>query len=355
MATITLSPSRADASPVDATVLICTFNRAADLEKALACTLAQDTGGRFSYEVLVVDNNSTDDTRQVVERFVAAGHSNLRYLFEGRQGRSHALALGVAEARGGIYALSDDDVIVGRDWLRTIVDTFSARPDVAFVGGKVMPLWEAQPRPWLTPRHWSAIALSDYGDRPLVVDRDNQICLLAASFRSDVVRAIGGYRENLGVSKDKIGGTEDVDLFARLYRNGYRGLYLPTLVIHHKVAPNRTTKSYHRRWHVGHGRFYAVMRADDIEVGAHRLFDVPAHLFRQAVVDALGWLTHAARGRFDDAFWYETRLRFFYGFLRERRRDFVRRGGRTIADVVTFVRSFAWRPSRQARSAIRRL
>jgi GT2 family glycosyltransferase len=223
------------------------------------------------------------------------------------------------------------------------------------VGGKVLPLWASQPPTWLTSRHWSAIALSDYGAHELVVDCGNQICLLAASFRTDAVKAVGGYREGLGVSSDKIGGTEDVDLFARLYRHGCRGLYIPSLVLHHKVTSNRTTKAYHRRWHVGHGRFYAAMRADDVEVGSRRLFDVPAHLYRQAAVDALAWLADALRGRFDDAFWYETRLRFFYGFLCERRRDFLRAGGRTIADVAAFVRSCARRKPHLSGSAMRRL
>lgn len=336
-------------SRVDATVLICTFNRAADLRDALASTLAQETGGRFTYEVLVVDNNSTDDTHEVVERLVEGGHSNLRYLFEGRQGRSNALRLGVSEARGHIYALADDDVIVGRDWLRTIVDTFGSRPDISFVGGKVLPLWEAPPPAWLTPRHWSAIALSDYGEQELVVDGTHRICLLAAAFRTHAVMAVGGYRDDLGVSKDRIGGTEDVDLFARLYRNGYTGLYLPSLIIHHKVAPHRTTKAYHRRWHIGHGRFYAVMRADDVEVGSHRLFDVPAHLYRQAAHDALRWLSCLVGGRSDDAFWYETRVRFFFGFLRERRSEFARGGGRMLQDIAAFVRSFAWRNSHPIR------
>jgi glycosyltransferase involved in cell wall biosynthesis len=349
-----MSTTTLPASPVDATVLICTFNRAGDLAEALACTLAQETEGRFTYEVLVVDNNSTDDTRPVVERLIAAGHSNLRYLFEARQGRGHALRLGVSEARGGIYALADDDIIVGRDWLRTIVDTFRSRPDISFVGGQVLPLWAAQPPGWLTPRHWSALALSNYGQEELVVDSANQICLLAAAFRTDAVASVGGYGERLGVSSDSIGGTEDVDLFARLFRNGHKGLYAPDLVIRHKVVSNRTTKAYHRRWHLGHGRYYAMMRAEDVEVGAHRLFDVPAHLYRQAAADAVGWLTSLVRGRFDDAFWYETHLKFFYGFFRERRRDFARRGGRTIFDVMAFVRSFAWRGSHQAGSAVRR-
>lgn len=339
-------------SRVDATVLICTFNRASDLAEALTSILAQDTHGRFTFEVLVVDNNSTDGTRTVVEQFIAAGHSNVRYLFEGRQGRGYALRRGVSEARGHVYALADDDVIVGRDWLRTIVDTFCSRPDISFVGGKVLPLWEAPPPAWLTPRHWSAIALSDYGEQELVVDGTHQICLLAAAFRTEAVMAVGGYRDDLGVSKDKIGGTEDVDLFARLYRNGYTGLYLPSLIIHHKVAPHRTTKAYHRRWHVGHGRFYAVMRADDVEVGSHRLFDVPAHLYRQAARDALRWLSCLVRGRSDDAFWYETRVRFFVGFLRERRSGFARGGGRMLPDIAAFVRSFAWRNSDQGDSAV---
>jgi glycosyltransferase involved in cell wall biosynthesis len=341
-------------SDVDATILVCTFNRAADLAEALTFTLAQDTGGLYTYEVLVVDNNSTDDTRQVVERLIAAGHSNVRYLFEGRQGRCHALVRGVSEARGRVYALVDDDVIVGRDWLRTIVEAFAARPDISFLGGKVLPLWGSDPPAWLTPRHWSALALSDYGEEELVVDRDNQLCLLAGAFRIDAVKAAGGYRPGLGVSKDAIGGTEDVDLFARLYQSGHKGLYLPNLVIHHKVTSNRTTKAYHRRWHVGHGRFYAAMREDHIELGAHRLFDVPGHLYRQAAADALYWLAHTLAGRFNDAFWYETRLRFFYGFFRERRRDFVRAGGSTLADAVAFVRSLVLRSSNPAASALKR-
>jgi glycosyltransferase involved in cell wall biosynthesis len=272
-------------SIVDATVLICTFNRAVDLGEALASVLAQDTGGRFNYEVVVVDNNSTDDTRNVVQALIAQGHSNLRYLFEGRQGRGHALRLGVSEARGAIYALADDDILVPRHWLRTIIETFESRPDISFVGGKVLPLWAAQPPRWLTPRHWSAIALSDYGDQELSVDIGHQICLLAAAFRTAAVKAVGGYGARLGVSSDRIGGTEDVDLFARLFRNGYVGL---------------------------------------------------------------------VRGRLDDAFWYETRVRFFYGFLRERRDEFVRGGGRTLRDLASFVRSFAWRSSHHARSAVRR-
>lgn len=341
-------------SIVDATVLICTFNRAVDLGEALASVLAQDTGGRFNYEVVVVDNNSTDDTRNVVQALIAQGHSNLRYLFEGRQGRGHALRLGVSEARGAIYALADDDILVPRHWLRTIIETFESRSDISFVGGKVLPLWGAQPPRWLTPRHWSAIALSDYGDQELSVDIGHQICLLAAAFRTAAVKAVGGYGARLGVSSDRIGGTEDVDLFARLFRNGYVGLYIPTLTIQHKVASNRTTKAYHRRWHVGHGRYYALMRADDVEVGTHRLFDVPVHLYRQAGADAIGWVTSLVRGRLDDAFWYETRVRFFYGFLRERRDEFVRGGGRTLRDLASFVRSFAWRSSHHARSAVRR-
>jgi glycosyltransferase involved in cell wall biosynthesis len=326
------------ASPIDVTVLICTFNRASELHEALGYALAQDTGGRFSYEVLVVDNNSTDNTRQVVEQFIAAGHSHLRYLFEGRQGKSHALTTGVAAANGSIFAVSDDDVHVPADWLRTIVDTFRARPDVTFLGGKVLPLWETPPPPWLTSRHWSAIALSDYGPREFVVDSSKRICLLAGCFRTEVVRALGSYRVGLSVSKGQIGGIEDVDLFERLYDAGYKGLYVPQLAIGHKMPAARTGKAYHRRWHAGHGRFYAVMRAADVEVGSSRLFDVPAHLYRQAASDVWGWLASMLRGRFDDAFWHETRLRFFSGFFRERRRQFAGNGGRALADIGRFLR-----------------
>src|SRR5262245_66572399 len=90
-----------DAGTVDITLLVCTYNRSADLREMLDTVLAQVTGGRFTFEVLIVDNNSTDDTRNLVERYIARGQGNVRYVFEGVQGKSHALNRGLQAAQVG--------------------------------------------------------------------------------------------------------------------------------------------------------------------------------------------------------------------------------------------------------------
>jgi glycosyltransferase involved in cell wall biosynthesis len=325
---------------VDVTVLVCTYNRSSDLREMLETALAQETDGAFTFEVLVVDNNSSDDTRQTVERFVAQGHQNLRYLFEGRRGKSNALNTGLAAIRGSIYTIADDDFILPADWLLNIVEAFRAHPEVSYVSGKVLPRWQGPVPSWLGAEHWSCLAITDYGDSEFIVDESNRLCLLACSFRRADVDAVGGYHPELGVSKNQIGGIEDLEIFQRLWKSGRRGLYLPRIFFHHKVQPERLTKSYHRRWHTGHGRFYATMRDVEFERSGARLFDVPAHMYRLAGTAALEWLARSARGQFEEAFESETRLRFFLGFLGERRRQHRARGGRgTMVEVASFVRA----------------
>jgi glycosyltransferase involved in cell wall biosynthesis len=120
-------------SKVDLSLLVCTYNRCEDLRELLETALAQETEERFSYEVLVVDNNSTDNTRSVVEEFISAGHKNLRYLFEERQGKSHALNTGLQAVQGWSYVIADDDFILPKNWARGIYDGLTQNPDVAFV------------------------------------------------------------------------------------------------------------------------------------------------------------------------------------------------------------------------------
>src|SRR5436305_8400951 len=138
--------------PFDVSVIISTYNRCEMLPAALESILAQETAGT-RYELIVVDNNSTDKTREVVESFIARGHANLRYVFEGKQGLSHARNAGIAAARAPIIAFTDDDVRAASDWVASIKRVFDEHPEVDFVGGKVLPRWEAEPPSWLTPDH----------------------------------------------------------------------------------------------------------------------------------------------------------------------------------------------------------
>ncbi len=325
---------------VDITLLVCTYNRAADLRELLESALAQETHGKFTYEIVVVDNNSSDSTREVAESFITQGHDNLRYFFEEKQGKSNALNTGLNSVRGAVYIIADDDLILPKNYLSTVFDGFHAHPDVSVIGGKVLPLWKGEAPAWLTPEHWPAIAMCDYGEDELHTDKHNDLCLLAGSFRLADVKAVGGYHQELGPSKGKIGATEDFDLFQRLYKAGRKGLYVPNLALYHKVEPERMTKAYHRRWHAGHGRFYATMRDEEVERSNARLFDVPAHMFKQAAKDALVWAKCSLRRQREAAFVHESQLRFFAGFFRKRRADFSAAGRNgTVREVFSFARS----------------
>src|SRR5438045_967244 len=148
-------------------VVIATFNRAADLGATLDSLAGLRPTG--DWEVIVVDNNSSDGTRAVVEAAAHRFPAPLRYLFEPAQGRSPALNAGIRLAQGEIIATTDDDVRVEPDWLdRAAVGL--ARLQCDYVGGRVLPIWGAAPPPWLPDRggrHWAVIALLDYGAQPI--------------------------------------------------------------------------------------------------------------------------------------------------------------------------------------------
>ena len=134
--------------------------------------------------------------------------------------------------------------------------------------------------------------------------------------------AVGGYRGDLGVSPFQIGGVEDLEILERLWDSGRKALYNPEIYFQHKVSASRLTKSYHRRWHSGHGYFYAVLRDKQVEQSAATFLGVPAHLYRQAMKDVLGWAMCMLTFRPDEAFSHTARLCFFRGFFKKRRSDY---------------------------------
>ena len=322
----------------DVSVVISTYNRCEILPRALESLAAQETPG-FSFEVVVVDNNSTDRTAEVIEDFVAR-HPFFRHVFEGRQGLSHGWNAGVARSRAPVIAFTDDDLVMPPDWLANIKRAFDGHPEVSFIGSRVLPLWEeAEPPAWLSRQLWAPLALQD-SEEVFYTDESRPVCLIGKSFRREALDAVGGFRPDLGRVKDAVGSTEDDEMQRRIRATGRRGMHVPSVVVHAPVPASRLTKSYFRRWHTGHGRHYALMRVPEVEDSAVRFFDVPAYMFRQAVGYALGWAWHAARGRAASAFERESQLRFLAGFFRQRRADYRAAGGRgTLGEFLSFTRS----------------
>jgi len=120
------------------TVIVCTYNRCQSLAKALDSIIAQIVPEPIGWEILVVDNNSSDQTRDVVEDFCLRYPRRFRYLLERQQGKSYALNAGIREARGDILAFTDDDVTVEPTWLNSLTSALHGS-EWAGVGGRVLP------------------------------------------------------------------------------------------------------------------------------------------------------------------------------------------------------------------------
>lgn len=301
-------------------IVLPTYNRAAELPHAARSALEQ-TAESGSYELLIVDNNSTDATGDIVKALANQYPGHVHGIVERKQGVAYARQAGIDAARADIIAFFDDDVRVSSNWVETILREFGRHPDIDVLGGKVLPSWSAPPPPWLTSSHWAPLALQDFGDAPMFVSRANPRGLISANLgcRKRIFDRLGGFSPEFQRVKDSIGSLEDDEWMRRLWRSGGQALYVPDLVTHADVPASRLTQAYHRRWHRGHGRFYALLRADEMERSAvGSILGVPAHMYRSALADASGWIRAAIARRPDEAFLHETRLRFFRGFFHER-------------------------------------
>jgi glycosyltransferase involved in cell wall biosynthesis len=315
-----------DPAHVRLSIVMSTYNRGRLLADAIGSVLAQQENTPL-FELIVVDNNSTDATRDVVEE--AAGRDlRVRYVFEARQGLSYARNTGIAAARAGLVAFTDDDVRVEPDWVAAIVRAFDEHPEADLIGGRVLPIWPSPPEAWLTRDHWAPLALVDHGDAPIAVTTARPICLIGANvaFRREVFDTVGEFGTDFQRVGDGIGSLEDHEFQLRLLRIGRTGLYDPRIVVHAEIQPNRLDAAYHRRWHAGHGHFHSLLRSEDMErTRRGTLLGVPLHLYRQAMREAIAWMRTTFTGDSSRAFAHELRLRFFYGFFQTRRREYLSR------------------------------
>jgi glycosyltransferase involved in cell wall biosynthesis len=326
------------ADDFDVSVVISTYNRCDLLPRTLESILHQDAAG-VRYEVIVVDNNSTDGTRAVLESYLARGHANFRHLFEGRQGVSYGRNTGIAAAGAPIIAFTDDDLIVSPDWVAEVKRALDRHTEVDYVGGKVLPHPGQEFPPWLTEKHWYPVTLRDPGAAPFYLNSGNPICMGSGDLavRRDILRQFDSFSPEFPRGQDR-------ELQLRLWRAGRQGMYIPALVVFAGVQPERLTKAYHRAWYATDGRLSAEIRDEEVERSSARFFDVPAHMYRQAALD--GWHLFRLRllGRADESFFPELQLRYFWAFFRKRREDFsrTRRHG-VLSDFFSFIRALVAR------------
>jgi glycosyltransferase involved in cell wall biosynthesis len=312
------------ARTLDASVLIATYNRSRLLDETLSCLATMPVSPNLTWEVIVIDNNSTDDTRATVQRHEQTFPVALRYLSERQQGRSSALNAGIALARGHVLAFTDDDVRVQAGWLDAACGALRAgSPTADYAGGPVRPIWEVPPPEWLDLTRgdlWGTIAIQDHGPQVVSYEEARKVPLGAnMAVRAEVFDAVGGFRPDLGRTGGRLVlGQEVPEWLMRARRAGCSGVYVPAMEVHHHIPASRLTRRYFRRWWFGKGVSRAALDrmqpttelGIDLRTTPH-ILGVPRFMFGNLLRDVTGLIREVggtgprarARGRFSRPFY----------------------------------------------------
>jgi GT2 family glycosyltransferase len=265
-------------------VIVATFERPQMLALTLKSLRDAPVPVGLDVRVTVVDNDPSDETRQVVADFSDAFGDRLSYIRERRRGKSYALNTAIKLTDGGLIGMIDDDEEVDPGWYAQIVHAF--RDDrVDFIGGPCLPRWGAVPPTWLPATYRGVIGYVDDGDRVMVFGKDAPGILMGgnAVVRRRVLQRVGQYSPALGPRPERrMMSGEDEDLYARLISAGAYGLYVPGLKIYHYVPPERLTKKYYRRWCFWNGVSRSIIE-ERRPSQAVRVGKVPRYLYGKAV------------------------------------------------------------------------
>ena len=223
--------------------IVCTHNRVDSLQTCIE-SLSNQTVNQANYEILVIDNGSTDGTKRLCERYVEL--DNFRYIHEPILGLSQARNRGLQEASGELIGYIDDDAAAA-------LECFNLDPAPDWVGGSVTLIWEKEPPSWLTEYYFGALGWVDWGREARFLDPASEWLVGCNSlFRRDTLEKFGGFDVRLGRKRNLLLSGEEVHLHHKIRAAGGTYYYHPAVHVHHQVSKERTTPQYfYRRYYWG--------------------------------------------------------------------------------------------------------
>jgi glycosyltransferase involved in cell wall biosynthesis len=286
-------------------VILCTYNRCRSLSNALNSLAESAMPATIDWKVLIVDNNSSDDTREVAERFCRLYPKRFQYLFEARQGKSYALNFGIREARGDVLAFVDDDVTVQTTWLQHLTIPLLNGEWVG-CGGRILPEPGFSPPPWLSlegplSQLGALCAYFDQGDFPKLLGKPPVGTNMA--YRKEMFEKYGGFREDLGPRPGSELRSEDTEFGRRLMAAGERLGYVPSAVVYHEISENRVRKEFFLAWWFAFGRGF--IRETRMIPGTTEILKIIARIILTTPKWVLG-LDSQRRFYCKCRVWYET-------------------------------------------------
>jgi len=251
-------------------VVVCTYNRCELLRKTLQSLIEQDYPSS-DYEVIVVDNCSTDRTKDIVYELlneIDQSEKRIRYEFESLQSLTIARNLGIQKSEGHIVAFIDDDAVAEKDWIQRLVEIYDTYLDAVCVGGKVLLSWETTKPSWWEDKHNSFLSGVDYGNKIKKLHHPESPYGTNISFKKEFINKIGLFNTEIGRVGDKLLDGDEVELCLRIERNGGHIYYTPFAVVHHLVQPHRVNTKYLLRRAFYHGRsMFIIERINSYDSG----------------------------------------------------------------------------------------
>lgn len=271
----------------DISIVVCTYNRCKSLNVTLDSLLDQNINGSCEYEIIVVDNNSTDQTKEVVEGYLSKFEGRLRYTFEFNQGLSFARNKGIQEAKGSIVAFTDDDTIVDQKWVQTIY-VCAKEIDFDALGGRIMPVYPSNTPSWVKNNAdllCGPVLCHDYGEETKEYTQPmTPIFGANMAFKREIFEKYGMFRTDLGAGRGTMG--EDTEFVNRLSKDSKKIYYCGKALVWHPAITERMSLGYIARWNIDYGK-YCVVKEDgvfDKSIISYR--GIPRYLFRRIPAQA---------------------------------------------------------------------
>lgn len=234
-------------------IIICSYNRGNYINFVLQ-SLSKQTVDTSIFEIVIVNNNSTDNTEEICQKFIEE-HKNLNilYFIEKNQGLSFARNRGINEASGDIIIFLDDDAIACKNYLEEVKIGLENNAEFTAFGGKILPKFEKKKPQWMSKYIVSLVSVIDLGHKIKPFPRNKYPIGANMGFKKEIFKKYGFFDTNLGRTGKNMMGGEEKDLFDRLTNGNEKILYLPDAWVYHIIPESRLTKEFIRKQAYGIG------------------------------------------------------------------------------------------------------
>ena len=229
--------------PIEISVIISTYNRDTSLKDTIESLLSQSLS-KNNFEIIIVDNNSNDNTSKLASEYNKNKAHSIRYVLEKEQGLSKARNRGSKEAKGEIITFIDDDAIADKYLLEKILDVYDHYPQASIIGGKIKPVWSINKPSWLTKNLETYYSLLDLGDEIMEINFPQTPFGCNFSIKRQLFLDLGGFSADLGRTGTNLLSGEEIYLCYLSELNNNKSYYVPKAIVYHRIPPERLNRYF---------------------------------------------------------------------------------------------------------------